>query len=154
MGKSLALSFVFREAHRVISEKLAIRDIVLTGRQAGLAQQPHALQQDRNLLVQGHDDERVALLAREVVIVRERDIVAPVHPPPDVRKCNPAQLDQPEEALAAEQAVVLVRVAQVPVEGDEVRHGVEYLGRLERVGCRLVGKVAHFDACREEAVHL
>ena len=77
-----------------------------------------------------------------------------MHPPPDVRECNPAHLDQPEEALAAEQAIVLVQVAQVPVEVDEVQHVVEDLERLERVGRRLVGKVAHFDACREEAVHL
>ena len=47
-----------------------------------------------------------------------------------------------------------MRVAQVPVEGDEVRHGVKNLGRLERLGRWLEGKVAHFVAGSEKAVHL
>ena len=115
--------------------------------------QPHALRRGRNLLVRGHD-ERVPPLVGEVVIECERGVVARVHLAPEVRELDPAHLDEAKEALAAEQAVVVVRVAQVPVEGDEVRHGVEHLGRLERVGRRLEGKVAHFDARREEAVHL
>ena len=41
----------------------------------------------------------------------------------------------------------------MPVGGDEARHGVEHLGSLARVGHRLVGKVAHFDACCEETLH-
>ena len=112
--------------------------------------QPHALRRGRNLLVRGHD-ERVAPLAGEAIIERERGVVARVHPTPEVRELNPAHLDEAKEALAAEQTVVVVRVAQVPVKRDEVRHEVEHLGRLGR---RLEGKVTHFDARREEAVHL
>ena len=93
---------------------------------------------------------------RGVVVVCECGAVARVHPPHDVHEGDPAHLDEPEEALAAEQAVVLVRVVQVPVEGDdsEVRHRVNDLRRLEGVGRRLVGKVAHFDAGCEKVVHL
>jgi hypothetical protein len=153
MGRSLALALVVRESRRVVPEKLAIRVIVSAGGKTGLAAQPHALRRGRNLLVRGHD-ERVAPLVGEVIIECERGVVARVHPTPEVREPDPAHLDETEEALAAEQTVVLARVAQVPVEGDEVRHGVEHLGRLERNGRRLEGKVAHFDPRHEEAVHL
>jgi hypothetical protein len=43
MRRSLALSFVVREARGVVPEKLAIRDIIPTGGKTGLAAQPHAL---------------------------------------------------------------------------------------------------------------
>ena len=153
MGRGLAFALVVREARRVIPEELAIRVVVPTGGKTCLAAQPHVLRRGWNLLVRGHD-ERVAPLVRKVVIERERGVVARVHLAPEVRELDPAHLDEPEEALAAEQAVVVVRVAQVPVERDEVRHGVEHLRRLERVGRRLEGKVAHFDPHCEEVVHL
>ena len=50
------------------------------------------------------------------------------------------------------QAKILVWVAHVPVGGDEARHEVEHLEGLARIGRRLVGKVAHFDPCCEEAL--
>ena len=71
----------------------------------------------------------------------------------DLGEGDPADLDEAEERLGREQAVVLVRVAHVPVGGDERRHGVEHLGRLARVGHhRLMRKVADFDPGRSEAL--
>jgi len=54
---------------------------------------------------------------------------------------EPADLDEAEERLGREQAVVLVRVAHVPVGRDERGHGVEHLGDLTRVGHQLIRKV-------------
>lgn len=63
-----------------------------------------------------------------------------MHPPPVVRELDPTHLDEPGEAVAAEQVVVHERVAQVPVERDEVRHEVEHFGCVERMGVGLWAK--------------
>ena len=61
---------------------------------------------------------------------------------PDVCEREPAHLDQPEEALGAEQAVFLVQVAYLSAEGDE--HGTE--SKNSDALLALVRKVTHFDA--------
>ena len=59
----------------------------------------------------------------------------------DLGEREPADLDEAEERLRREQAVVLMRVVHVPVGRDERRHEVEHLGDLARVGHRLIRKV-------------
>ena len=59
----------------------------------------------------------------------------------DLGERKPADLDEAEEALGREQAVVLVRVARVPVGPNERRHGVEHLRGVARVAHRLIRKV-------------
>ena len=54
----------------------------------------------------------------------------------DLGDREPADLDEAEEAFGREQAVVLVRVAHVPVGRDERRHGAKTLGDLARVAHR------------------
>ena len=154
MGRSLTRPFVIRQTRRVISEKLAVRNIVWMAAKPRLAAQAHALRGGRYRLVRGHDDEWVALLVGAVVIFRKSGVLARMQVQSHVHEGEPAHLDQAEEALGAEQTEILLRVPHVPVGGDEARHGVEDFGGLARVGRRLVGKVADFDACCEEALHV
>ena len=52
----------------------------------------------------------------------------------DFGEREPADLDEAEEPLGREQAVVLVRVTHVPIRRDERWHGVEHLGDLAFLG--------------------
>lgn len=120
-------------------------------REARLATHAHALRRRRHAFVRGHD-ERVSSLVRQVVVLLEHGQLDRTEASTDFGEGEPAYLDEAEERLGGQQAEVLVRVAHVPVGRDERRHGVEDLGRLERVGNdRLVRKVSDFDPGRQEA---
>jgi len=118
---------------------------------ASFATHPHAPRRRRHAFARRHD-ERVSPLVREVVVLLEHGKLDGAKVLSDFGEREPADLDEAEEPLGREQAVVLVRVAHVPVGRDERRHGVEHLGRLARVGHRLVRKVADFDPGRSETL--
>lgn len=143
---------VVREALRVIAEKPTIGIIVPMDGEACLATHSYTLRRGRHRFVEGND-ERVALLIREVVVLPEHGELDGAEMAPDFGEREPTDLDEAEECPGRHQAVVLRRVAHVPVGGDERRDGVEHLGRLARVGKRLVGKVTYFDACCVEGLH-
>ena len=84
----------------------------------------------------------------------ERDVRVRVEVTSHVREGEPAHLEEPEEGLGAQQTVVLVRIAHVPVGRDQTGHGVENFWGLAGIGRRLVRKVAHFDPCRSESVRV
>ena len=91
------------------------------------AAQPHALR--------GVHIDRFGGTARRQTGIAARPAgrcIAQVQVPPDVCEREPAHLDQPEETLGAEHAVILVQVAHVSVGDDEARQGVEDFGRLAR----------------------
>jgi hypothetical protein len=64
----------------------------------------------------------------------------------DLAHQESAELDQAEEGLAAQHAVVLLRVAHVPVRCDERGQRVGYVRRFAGSQLRLVCKVPHSDA--------
>ena len=119
--------------------------------QASVPPHPHAARRCRHAFARRHD-ERVSALVWEVVVLLEHGKLAGAKVLSDLGEREPADLDEEEERLGREQAVVLVRVAHVPVGRDERRHGVEHLGRLARVGHRLVGRVVDLDPGRSEAL--
>jgi hypothetical protein len=83
----------------------------------------------------------------------ERDVNERVEVFSDVREGEPAHLDEAEESLGAKQTLVQVRIAHVPVGGDQARNRVEKLRGFAGIGHRLERKVAHFDPCRSESLH-
>jgi hypothetical protein len=76
----------------------------------------------RHRLVPGRDDERVSLLVRRVVIMREYDVLERLEEASDVFEGESAHLDEVKEHLGAEHTVALVQVAHVPVGGDRTWH--------------------------------
>jgi hypothetical protein len=56
--------------------------------------------------------------------------------------------------LRAEQTIVLLRVAYVPVGGDKTGHRVEHFWGFSGIGRRLVRKVPRFDAHCAKSVHV
>jgi len=121
-------------------------------REASFPPHPHTPRRRRHAFARRHD-ERVSPLVREVVVLLEHGKLDGAKVLRDLGEREPPDLDEAEERLGREQTVVLVRVAHVPVGGDERRDGVEHLGRLARVGHhRLVRKVADFDPGRSEAL--
>ena len=64
-----------------------------------------------------------------------------------------SQLDETEESLGTQKTVILVRIAHLPVCGDQTGHWVENLWGFAGNGHRLVRKVAHFDPCRSESLY-
>jgi len=119
--------------------------------QASFPPHSHAPRRRRHAFARRHD-ERVSPLVEGVVVLPEHSKLDGAKVLRDLGECEPADLDEAEERLGREQAIVLVRVAHVSVGRDERRHGVEHLGRLARVGHRLLRKVADFDPGREEAL--
>jgi len=120
--------------------------------QASFPPHSHAPRRRRHAFARRHD-ERVSPLVREVVELLEHGKLDGAKVLRDLGEREPADLDEAEERLGRDQAVVLVRVAYVPVGGDERRHGVEHLGCHARVGHhRLVRKVADLDAGSSEAL--
>ena len=109
-------------------------------REASLPTHPHTPRRRRHAFARRHD-ERVSPLVWEVVVLLEHGKLDRAKVLRDVGEREPADLDEAEERLGREQAVVLVRVAHVPVGRDERRHGVEHLGDLTRVGYQLIRKV-------------
>ena len=80
--------------------------------------------------------------------MRERDVVVQVEEASDVLE----GVDEVEEGFRAQQTMVLVRVAHVPVGGDAAWHGVEGLRSFAGIGHWLVRKVTHFDPCGSESL--
>ena len=141
-----------RASGGVIAEKLAVRIVIPMSGKTRLPTHAHAARRRRDALVRRHD-ERVPPLVRQVVVLPEHGQLDGAKVLRDLGEREPADLDEAEEPLGREQAVVLVRVAHVPVGRDERRHGVEHLGRLARVGQRrLVRKVAHLDPGRSQTL--
>jgi len=64
-------------------------------------------------------DERVSTLVREIVVLLEHGKLDRTKVPTDFGEREPADHDEAEEPLGREQAIVLVRVAHVPVGRDE-----------------------------------
>ena len=83
-------------------------------------------------------DERVSPLVREVVVLLEHGKFDGAKVLSDLGEREPADLDEAEERLGREQAVVPVWVAHVPVGRDERWHGSEHLGDLARVAHQLI----------------
>ena len=76
--------------------------------------------------------------------MRERDVVVRVEEASNVLE----GVDEIEEGFRAQQTMILVRVAHVPVGGgDQARHGLEGLRGFVGIGHWLVRKVTHFDPC-------
>ena len=99
---------------------------------------PHAPRRRRHVVVRRHD-ERVSPFVREIVVLHdEHGKLDGAKVLTDLGEREPADLDEAEEAIGREQAVVLVRVAHVPVGRNGRWH--EHLEGLARVGHRLVGK--------------
>jgi len=123
-------------------------------REASLLTHPHAPRRRRHAFARRHD-ERVSPLVREVVVLLEHGKLDGAKVLRDLGEREPADLEEAEagDRLGREQAVVLVRVAHVPVGRDERRHGVEHLRRLARAGHhRLVRKFADVHPGRSEAL--
>jgi len=74
-------------------------------------------------------DERVSPLVREIVVLPKHGKLDGAKVLRNLGEREPSDLDEAEERLGREQAVVLVQVAHVPVGRDERQHGVEHLGR-------------------------
>jgi len=125
--------------------------VVPMNRKASLPTHAQAQRRRRHAFVRG-DNERISPLVREIVILLEHGKLYGTKLPTDFGEREPADFDEAEEPLEHKQAVVLVRIAHVPVGRDERRHGVEHLGSLARVEHRLVFKVADFDPGREETL--
>ncbi|KAI0247002.1 hypothetical protein BJV78DRAFT_83896 [Lactifluus subvellereus] len=138
-----------RMASRVIPEKLAVWQVIWVSLKPSVVPHTHALGRSRHGLVRRYD-ERIPLFLGTLVVLRERAKLARVHPHRHLGHGQPAEFDQPEERLAAQQPMVFLRVSHAPVSSDECWQGVEDLGRFARVRHRLVDEVAQFDALGQE----
>jgi len=108
------LVLIVRASGGVIAEKLAVRIVVPMNREASFPTHPHTPKRRRHAFARRHDD-RVSLLVREVVVLLEHGKLNGAKVLRDLGEREPADLDEAEERLGREQAVVLVRVAHVPV---------------------------------------
>ncbi|KAH9961930.1 hypothetical protein BC827DRAFT_1200447 [Russula dissimulans] len=133
-------------------EEDTVRQVIVVRGKAGLAAHSHALRWRRHPHV-SREDERVPLLVGSTVVLHELDVIVEVEMELDLLDGEPANFDEAPDQLGREHAAVLDLVPHLPVGGDERGERVKELGGLARVGERLVGKVAHFDALFLESLY-
>ena len=102
----------------VVAKKITIGQVIGVRAKASVAAHAHTLRGGRHGSG-GGDDEGIAFFVRAVAVLRESSVLADMDALGDLGHGEPAELNEAEEGLAAQHAVVLLWIAHVPVRRDE-----------------------------------